>query len=160
VHEDAPQGVRGLAHAETVGQLLPVAARALTELLEADACAISRVVGDVLVDVADYSPSGRSLSLGQGYLISDYPLTREVVEEREPRIVSRTLEDDPDPKEAALLGELGFDALLMAPLEAGDEVWALVEVYSERPRRFETQDIEAATTFLAEVTERLVELGA
>ena len=147
-----------LAERETVPSLLAAAAEALTELVEGDACAISRVVGDVLVDVAQHSPSGQSLTLGQGYLISDYPLTREVVDSRKPRSVS-VHDAAADAAEARLLRELGFDALLMAPLVARGAVWALVEVYDRGDRRFDDSDEELAGRFLDHVGSRLQELG-
>jgi hypothetical protein len=45
------------------------------EVVDGIACAISRVVGDVLIQVAEHSRDGRTLVLGHGYLISDFPLT-------------------------------------------------------------------------------------
>src|SRR5213593_4678493 len=94
--------------AETsVPGLLGTTARTFVELLEAPACTISRVIGDLLVDLIQHRHSGKPDRLGHGYLISDYPLTRAVIEEGEPRTV---FIDDPDadPAEVALLRELGF----------------------------------------------------
>lgn len=75
--------------------------------------------------------SGRSLEHGHEYLISDYPLTQEVIGSGEPRRVSR-LDPDADATEAELLEKLGFESLLMVCLPAGDDCWGLVEVYLER----------------------------
>ena len=113
---------------KTVPGLLGATARAYVELLDAPACTISRVIGDLLVDLMQHQKSGKPDRLGHGYLISDYPLTRAVIEERRPQTVSQ---DDPEPdeNELKLLKELGYDALLMVAIEAGDGAWGLVEVY-------------------------------
>jgi hypothetical protein len=62
---------------------------------------------------------GKPERLGHGYLISDYPLTRAVIEGRRPQTVSQ---DDPEPdeNELKLLKELGYDALLMVAIEGAD----------------------------------------
>src|SRR5438046_9705672 len=105
---------RQLRASASVAELLGVTARAFVEVLEAPACTISRVIGDLLVDLIQHRRAGKPDRLGHGYLISDYPLTRTVIEEREPRTVFR---EDPDaePSEVRLLQELGFDSLLMVP---------------------------------------------
>ena len=112
----------------TVAELLKAGACDLAEALDAAGCVISRLVGELIIEIAEQSQSGKSLHLGYGYLLSEYPLTDEAVRERAPRTVS--LHDPhPDPQEAKLLHELGFDSLLMLPLECGGEVWGLVEIY-------------------------------
>jgi hypothetical protein len=146
-----------LARAESVPQLLSIAAKTAADLVSGEACAISRIVGDVLVEVVEHSPSGQSLTLGQGFLVSDYPATREVIESRVPAVVC-TADEDADPAEAALLRELGFEALLLALLEARGAPWALVEVYGGAGRRFEAADTERLQGLLASVAARLDEL--
>jgi GAF domain-containing protein len=115
---------------------------------------ISRVVGDLLVDLVEFTPDGRRLQLGHGYLISDYPLTREVLELREARAVS-IHDDDPEPNEAKLLEELGFESLLMLPLVVGDELWALVEVYRSGEKTFGEDDVNAVEPLLASAADAL-----
>ena len=44
----------------------------LCEQLAADGCVISRVIGDVLIMVADRAPEGVTLQQGQGYLVPDF----------------------------------------------------------------------------------------
>lgn len=114
----------------------------LVDELAADACVVSRALGDVLIQVAEHVCDGGTLVTGQGYLASDFPLTLEVLERREPRTVST---DDPaaDADEVRLLGVLGYDALLMVPLLVEGELWGLVEVYG-RGRRFGGADTVAA----------------
>jgi len=118
-------------------------ADSLVEELESDACALSRVIGEVLILVAERVPDGGTLQQGQGYLVSDFPQTEEVLQTREPRALTL---DDPlvDEAEARLLRELGFGALLMAPLELNGELWGLVEVYRTERRRFTEAEIRRA----------------
>jgi GAF domain-containing protein len=122
--------------------------------LDARGCTISRVVGDLLVDLVEFAPDGRRLQLGHGYLISDYPLTREVLEQREARMVS-LLDPDPEPNEARLLVELGFTSLLMLPLVVGDELWGLVEVYRTDKHPFVADDVVTAEPLVAGSAEAL-----
>jgi GAF domain-containing protein len=139
---------------KTVPGLLGVTARAYVELLDAPACTISRVIGDLLVDLMQHQRSGPPNRLGHGYLISDYPLTRAVIEERQPRTVSQN-DPEPDQNEVKLLRELGFDALLMVAIEAEDGAWGLVEVYGEKGRRFNDEEVELAQDLAGEVGEIL-----
>jgi GAF domain-containing protein len=123
-------------------------AHSLVEALDADACAISRALGDVLIFVTQVSRDGRNLALGQGYLVSDYPETQVVLDRREPRTVCL---DEPgtDPGEQQVLEDLGYTALLMLPLELNGETWGLVEVYREEPRPFDAVEIRTALRLLA-----------
>jgi GAF domain-containing protein len=115
----------------------------LVARLDADACAISRVIGDVLIMVAERVPEGRTLLHGQGYLIPDYPQTAEVLATGSPRAL--TLEDaDVDAAEASVLREQGFGSLVMAPLEVNGERWGLVEVYRIEPRAFADEQVRQA----------------
>ena len=113
--------------------------------------------GEVHVDLVQHQRAGKPDRLGHGYLISDYPLTRTVIETREPRSVYAP-DPDADPAETSLLRELGFDSLLMLPIEADDAAWGLVEVYgSGRP--FEVADVEVAQRLVAEVDGVLQQLA-
>jgi GAF domain-containing protein len=141
----------------TVPGLLGATARAYVEVLDAPACTISRVIGDLLVDLMQHQKSGKPDRLGHGYLISDYPVTRAVIEERRPQTVSQN-DPDPDPNEVKLLQELGYDALLMVAIEAGDGAWGLVEVYGEEGRRFNDEEVELAQDLAGEVGEILRQL--
>ena len=117
-------------------------ADALVTELEADACAVSRVIGDVLILVAERH-DGQTLQLGQGYLISDYPLTGAVLATGEPRALTL---DDPgvDPAESMTLRDLGYGALLMLALELNGGPWGLVEVYRRGTRPFTDDDVRRA----------------
>jgi hypothetical protein len=147
-----------LRAASSVPALLALSARSFVDVLDAQACTISRIIGDLLVDLIQHDRSEQPNQLGHGYLISDYPLTRAVIEEGEPRTVFRA---DPgaDPSEAALLGELGFDSLLMLPIGMPSGPWALVEVYGVDGQRFSGEEVAAAQNLAAVVGETLWELG-
>ena len=135
----------------TVPRLLGESARSFAQLFGSPACTISRVIGDLLVDLIQHKDEGRTDRLGHGYLISDYPLTRAVVEERRPRTVFAG-DSDADRAEAELLAELGFDSLLMVAIESDDRVWGLVEVYGDNGRRFTDDDVALASELASEVS--------
>jgi GAF domain-containing protein len=132
---------------ESIPNLLQAMCVELTELIDGDGCNLSRVIGELLVDLHEYTPDGHRLQLGRGYLLSDYPLTREVIELGEPRTVS-VLDPTADASEVALLRELGFDSLLMLPFNLGGRCWGLVELYRAGPRTFDTADVTAAVAFV------------
>jgi len=140
----------------TIRGLLGTSCRELVELTGATACAISRVIGDLLVGLDEFTTSGRPLAHGHEYLISDFPLTRDVVESGEPRWLSR-LDDNPEANEAALLAKLGFESLLMVCLPTSEGCWGLVEVYSEHGR-FGEQDADLAARFAVRTGELLERL--
>jgi GAF domain-containing protein len=124
--------------------VLGAAADALIADLDADACAISRVIGDVLILVTERVHTGGTLQSGQGYLVPDYPQTAQVLETREPRTL--TLDDaDVDPGEAAILRGLGYGSLVMLPLDLNGGPWGLVEVYRIDRRPFTSADVVRAT---------------
>jgi GAF domain-containing protein len=111
--------------------------------LGADACAISRVIGEVLILVAERIPGGGTLQQGEGYLVPDFPKTAEVLRTREP--VAMTLDDpDVDEAEASVLRQHGFGSLVMVPLELDGAVWGLVEVYRVDRRAFTAAEVELA----------------
>jgi hypothetical protein len=60
VHADAfERSVAALEAKTTIRGLLGTACRELVELLDATACAISRVIGDLLVGLDEHTTSGR-----------------------------------------------------------------------------------------------------
>ena len=140
----------------TIRGLLGTACREGVELLDATACAISRVIGDLLVGLDEHTTSGRPLAHGHEYLISDFPLTREVVEGGEPRWVYR-LDPNADEQEATLLSKLGFESLLMVCLPSGGSCWGLVELYLEHGE-FDPERAELAARFSSRVGELLERL--
>ena len=138
----------------SVSGLLAATARAYVEVLDAPACTISRVIGDLLVDLMQHQRQGKPDRLGHGYLVSDYPVTRAVIEDRKPRTVAKG-DPDADAQEVELLDQLGFDSLLMLAIEAEDGTWGLIEVYGEKGRRFTEAELLIAQGLADEVGENL-----
>jgi hypothetical protein len=140
----------------TIRGLLGTACREAVGLFDVTACAISRVIGDLLVGLDEHTNSGRPLAHGHEYLISDFPLTREVVESGEPRWVSR-LDPAADENEAELLRKLGFESLLMVCLPTSDACWGLVELYAEEGH-FDPERAGLAARFAVRVGELIERL--
>jgi GAF domain-containing protein len=142
----------------SIAELLESTTRALVEELDVAACAISRVVGDLLVDIVGYARDRERLFLGYGYLISEYPVTRHVLERRVPRWL--TLHDSGvDEREAAVLRDLGYESLLMLPLVCDAECWGLAEIYVNG-RRFTDEDVSVAAPLAEAFGDRLASLPA
>lgn len=132
-----------IAAETSVSRLLHATCVEFVELLGASRCTVSRIIGDLLVELSDYFRSGEPRPL-ELFLVSDYPLTQEVIEAGEPRVVLRS-DPNADAAEVALLERLGFDSLLMLPLRSRGQNWGLIEVYAD-DRRFAQSEIELATT--------------
>jgi GAF domain-containing protein len=133
--------------------LLAATAQELVAGLDADACTVSRVIGDVLILVTEEAPEGKTLLMGQGYLVPDYPQTQAVLSSGRPRALTLA-DDDVDPAEASVLHEVGFASLLMLPLAIGGVTWGLVEVYRLEPVAFSEKDIRVAGEILARTSAR------
>jgi GAF domain-containing protein len=142
----------------TLPRLLSTTCRELMAVLDADASAISRVIGDVLIQIAEKTLGDTTLALGHGFLIPDFPLTQAVLDEGEPRTVS-VLDPDPEPTETNLLRQLGLDSLLMLPLVLEGQRWGLAEVYANG-RRFGEDDVLLARPLTEAFGERLATLPA
>jgi len=138
--------------------LLHTATREFVEVVDGLACAISRVVGDVLIQVAEYARDERTLVLGHGYLISDFPLTEAALRDGAGHVVT-LLDGRAEQREAALLRELGLDSLLMLPLGPPEGAWGLAEIYANG-RSFSEDDVARATPLATAFVERLSALPA
>ena len=152
---DIELSLKRIAAETSVSRLLQATCVEFVELLDASRCTVSRIIGDLLVELSDHRRSGEHRSL-ELFLVSDYPLTQEVIEAGEPRV---TLRSDPnaDPAETALLERLGFDSLLMLPLRSRGQNWGLIEVYADA-RPFAKKEIELAITVADRVGALLAEL--
>jgi diguanylate cyclase (GGDEF)-like protein len=148
-----------LAAESAPDRLLVLLCRSLTGALSATAALVSRVEGDRLRDLAQYALRDIDLGGAAMYLVDDFPLTRRVLEGREP-VGTSFLDDGIDSAEAFVLRRLGMSSLLMLPLVVRNRAWGLVEVYDVRLRAFEEADVEAARTFVAATAARLEELAA
>lgn len=151
---DIEGSLERIAAETSVSRLLQATCVELVTLLDASGCSMSRMIGDLLVELSDHLRSGERRSL-ELFLVSDYPLTQEVIEGGEPRVVLRS-DPDADPAEAALLERLGFDSLLMLPLRSRGQSWGLIEVYMDRP--FTEEEIQLAVEVAECVGTRLAEL--
>ena len=150
--------VASIGSETTVRGLLAGTCQELVVLLDATACAVSRVIGDLLVGLDEYTLASRPLEHGHEFLIPDYPLTREVVESGEPRRVSR-LDPAAERMETALLEKLGFETLLMVCLPSGGECWGLIEVYGDKGG-FDEEQVEVARRVARVAGERLNQLDS
>ena len=152
--ENVEQSLARISAETSVSSLLNTACAEIVTMLDAAGCSVSRTIGDLLVELAQCMRADNSLPLAL-YLVSDYPLTQEVIEQGEPRVVSRA-DPNADPAETDLLARLGFDSLLMLPLQSRDR-WGLVEVYGDG-REFGADEVETAATLVGGVGELLAEL--
>lgn len=123
--------------------LLAEIARRMTSLLDCHFCAISEYdeADEVVYVLADYDHSGQRLPDTGPYRLSDYPLTRRVLEEKITAVVNV---DDPhvDQAEAAVLRRDGDRSLLMAPLVYQERSIGLVEVVDQkRSRKYSRQEL-------------------
>jgi hypothetical protein len=134
--------------------LLDETNRELVERLPADASSVSRVIGDLILLVSERAPEGRTLHMGQGYLVPDYPATKAVLTTGVP--YTMTVEDaGADPAEARVLEELGYAALLLARLKIGGAAsWGLVEVYRSEPIPFGADAVRIAGEILTHTSQR------
>jgi GAF domain-containing protein len=134
--------------AATVGEVLAALTRELTQRFDALGCAVSRPVGDVLLLFAEHTRSGRSLQLGHGYLVTDYPETARVLATGTPLTVS-ALDLDADPAERYVLDELGATAVLLLALRPGGTTWGLVEIYRDGGATFSADEERRAEAIVA-----------
>jgi len=152
---DVERSLERIAAETSVSRLLHATCVEFVELLDVSRCTVSRIIGDLLVELSDHRRSGESHPL-ELYLVSDYPLTQEVIDTGEARVTQRSGPNS-DPSEAALLERMGFDALLMLPLRSRGQNWGLIEVFSDT-RPFAEKEIELASTVAERVGTLLAEL--
>jgi diguanylate cyclase (GGDEF)-like protein len=139
-------------------ELLDRLARSLTFLLGGTGCVVSVVDGQRLVEVVRHSLRDVDLGEDMAYLLADFPVTREVLGDGEPRAIS-LLDDDLDAAEDLVLRDLGMSCCMLVPIVVGDTVWGIAEIYEMRMRRFTTDEIAAAAFLVAQAARRLQDLG-
>jgi GAF domain-containing protein len=152
---EVERSLERIAAETSVSRLLHATCVEFVELLDANRCSVSRIIGDLLVELSHHLRSGEAPIL-ELFLVSDYPLTQEVIEAGEPRVVARS-DPNADPAEAELLERLGFDSLLMLPLRSREQNWGLIEVYAD-DRPFAQTEVELAITVAERVGSLLAEL--
>jgi HD-GYP domain-containing protein (c-di-GMP phosphodiesterase class II) len=150
--------IRGLGRCESREAMLEQAADRLRTVLGATACVVSRLDGDTLREAAVLAPSPWEMDNTAGYLLDDYPVTREVLERREPRWASLA-DPDVDESEAFVLRNYGMHANLMLPLVVDGAAWGLVEIFDARPRRFGAGDVALAELVVGHVESLLGRFG-
>jgi GAF domain-containing protein len=152
---DLSESLARIEAEQSVSRVLHVACGELVELVDARFASVSRVIGDLLVELSGFRRSGEPHPL-ELFLVTDYPLTQEVISAGEPRVVRRA---DPgaDAAEAGLLQRLGFDSLLMLPLRSHGQSWGLVEIYGD-DQEFANGEIETARAVVERVGELLAVL--
>ena len=140
---------------ETLDGVLERLGKAIAFVVGATATNISKVEGPRLIDMTKHAL--RDIDLGEdvAYLISDYPVTQEVLDTEIVRSVS-FLDDEIDSGEAFVLRELQMNAVMLVPLVVDGGSWGLVEIYDMRLRRFTTED-EALARFLVDQAGRRIE---
>jgi transcriptional regulator with GAF, ATPase, and Fis domain len=151
------ESAASLDSAATVWELTGRLCEALVSEVDGVACIASRVIGDAIVQVAEFATDGRSYQLGRGFLVSEFPATEAVLTSGKPCPVS--VEDaDPDPAEVSVLNDLGVKSVLMLALNADARGWGLVEVYRNTPATFDAAEIERAQSLVDRADARLREL--
>jgi transcriptional regulator with GAF, ATPase, and Fis domain len=143
--------------AATVWELTGRLCEALVREVNGVACIVSRVIGDAIVQVAEYAADGRSYQLGRGFLVSEFPATEVVLTSGEPCAVS-VEDEDPDPAEVSVLDDLAVRSVLMLALNADARGWGLVEVYRNSPAMFDADEIARAQALVQRADERLCRL--
>ncbi len=140
---------------KSVEGVLERLSKSVAFVVGATATVISKVEGPRVADMARHSL--RDIDLGEeaAYLISDFPVTREVLEKACVKSIS-FLDGDLDAAEAFVLRELQMNAAILLPLVVHGQSWGLVEVYDMRLRRFGVED-EAVASFLVSQTGRRIE---
>jgi hypothetical protein len=137
-------------------ETLDAAAMRIVTLLGASACTISRLESTTLVDTAGYAPNGWTLEREIGYLLSDYPITAQILRTGAPRVVGLA-ERDVDAGEAFVLRRLGMRSVLILALGSPPRPWGLVEVYDKRDRVFSEDDIAVAQLLTSHLAALLVQ---
>jgi diguanylate cyclase (GGDEF)-like protein len=136
---------RALSSSLDLREVLREFATHATQLTGATAAELSTydaARGD-LVMLVEYKGGREEITAagGQVYHLSDYPLTRHVLDTQEPRQV-RVSNPDDDPAERALLELRGQKSLLMLPLVARGETIGLMEIVDRHDRTWDEADVD------------------
>ena len=152
---EAAEAATEISSESTVEAVLERLCKTLTFVAGATACAMSRVVGDKLFDSVAHTLRDVHITLGNAYLIADFPVTKELLEAKQTRAIS-FLDEDLDRAEAFVLREFRMNCALLLPLVVNDTAWGLVELYDVRLRRF-TREQQAVSEFLVGIAARRIE---
>jgi transcriptional regulator with GAF, ATPase, and Fis domain len=136
---DLTETARGLWEETHTEALLSRLCKSLTFMVGASAAVVSRVDGPHLVDVVTHSLREVDIGDDSAYVISEFPITEEVLGNGRARSVS-FLDEEIDFAEAFVLRELRMSCVLMVPLIVKAQAWGLVEIYDVRLRQFSSAD--------------------
>lgn len=135
-------------------------ARALRRAVAADGCLISVLNedGTVLRDVAgSVAPPAKLNVVAEEYLVSDYPVTKSVLDTG--KVVEISINDAAaDERERAFLAELGFQRCLISSLKVTEGTIGTIEVYrtSDKPfRQDDPEQIDVVAAFAASSYSRI-----
>lgn len=148
--------LNGTASFDGVGSVWELTHRlcvALVDEVGGVGCIVSRVIGDVLVQVAEHAPDGRTFQLGRGFLVSQFPTTAEVLQSGVPQAVSAD-DEEADAAEVAVLTDLSTEAVLMLALHGPRGAWGLVELYRDADT-FDAGETDRAQQIVARASEIL-----
>jgi diguanylate cyclase (GGDEF)-like protein len=143
---------------ESVDGVLERLSKAVTFVVGATGALISKVEGPRLADAVRHSMRDIDLGEDTAYLISDFPVTQEVLEKISVKSIS-FLDDDLDRAEAFVLRELRMNCALLLPLVVHGRSWGLVEIYDMRLRRFSREDEAVAWFLVGQAGRRIESLG-
>jgi GAF domain-containing protein len=123
------------------GRDLNAALASLAQLLHADAIVVSRVLAEerAVETVSD----GVEFPVGERFGYDDYPTTEHVAVAQ---VIGQLIAGDPaaDAAEVRLLGELGFGALLMAPIVFRGVTVGLLELFRHAAQPWTGAEIDQA----------------
>ncbi len=143
----------------TVERVLERLGKAIAFVVGATATNISKVDGDQLTDTAQHALRDVDLGGQKAYMISDFPVTQEVLETLTARSIS-FLDDDLDGAEAFVLRELQMNSALLVPVVVHGKAWGLVEIYDMRLRRFDADETAVACFLVGQASRCIEALGA
>lgn len=143
---------------ESVEGVLDRLSKAAVFVVGATAVQISKVEGSRIADVASHAMRDVDLGEESAYLIADFPVTKQVLEEGVARSLS-FLDEDLDGAEAFVLRELHMNSVLLLPLEVHGSSWGLVEIYDMRLRRFGREEEAVARFLVGQAGRRIESLG-
>jgi HD-GYP domain-containing protein (c-di-GMP phosphodiesterase class II) len=155
MHDFAP-----MQEATDVVGLLAGLARAVVGAVRGDACLISLLTDDgtVLRDVAaSVKRPARLNVVAEEFLVRDFPLTKQVIENGGNAEVSLN-DPDGDRAEKKFLTDLGFQRLLITPLSVENEIIGTIECYRTEDRPFRRDDpsqIEVLAAFAGTTYSRI-----
>ncbi len=139
-------------------ELLAEIARQVTTLLNCHFCAISEYDEEsrVVTVLADFDNSGRRWPDYRPYTVTEFPLTRRVLNEQEIAVVN-VGDPNADPAEVAIMRRYGSRGLLLVPLiHQGRSVGLLEAIDHLRERRWTRQELRLARALASQAAVALL----